>query len=55
MLTDEGDRYVTKGGAPPPGIPTTLHASLMAELDRLSSVREVAQIAATLRPILMNL
>ena len=48
MLADEGDRYVIKGGAPPPGIPTTLHASLMARLDRLSSVREVAQIAATL-------
>src|SRR5205823_11658889 len=30
------------------GIPTTLHDSLMARLDRLSSVRRVAQIGAAI-------
>jgi predicted ATPase len=29
-------------------VPTTLHASLLARLDRLAPTREVAQIAATL-------
>ena len=32
----------------PVAIPTSLHASLLARLDRLAPVREVAQIAAAL-------
>jgi predicted ATPase/class 3 adenylate cyclase len=46
-LTETADRY-TVGTLPPLTIPTTLHASLLARLDRLAPVREVAQIAATL-------
>ena len=38
----------TSGTLPPLAIPTTLQASLLARLDRLAPVREVAQIAATL-------
>jgi predicted ATPase len=48
MLTDAGDRYTLAGTLPSLAIPTTLHASLMARLDRLASVREVAQIGAAL-------
>jgi predicted ATPase len=37
-----------ESGVPLVGIPTTLHDSLMARLDRLSSVRRVAQIGAAI-------
>ena len=33
---------------PPLAIPTTLHDSLMARLDRLAQVKEVAQTAAVI-------
>jgi class 3 adenylate cyclase/predicted ATPase len=46
LLREEADRYVLDGPLPPFAIPTTLHASLMARLDRLASVRHVAQIGA---------
>ena len=36
------------GALPPLAIPTTLHASLLARLDRLASVRLVAQIGAAI-------
>ena len=48
MLTDAGDRYTAAGPMPALAIPTTLHASLLARLDRLAPVREVAQIGAAL-------
>jgi predicted ATPase len=43
---EERDHYALDGGLPPPAIPTSLQASLMARLDRLGSVRHVAQIGA---------
>src|SRR4029077_2336612 len=46
FLGDAGDRYVLAGPLPPLAIPATLHDSLMARLDRLAPVKEVAQIAA---------
>ena len=46
LLRDLGDRYVVAGPLPPFAIPATLHDSLMARLDRSSSVKEIAQIAA---------
>ncbi|WP_271553242.1 adenylate/guanylate cyclase domain-containing protein [Bradyrhizobium sp. CCBAU 45394] len=46
MLIDMGDRYTMAGPLPSLAIPTTLHDSLMARLDRLAPVKEVAQIAA---------
>src|SRR5262245_34226083 len=48
LLTDAGDRYTVAGSVPPLAIPTTLHGSLLARLDHLAPVREVAQIAAAL-------
>jgi predicted ATPase/class 3 adenylate cyclase len=48
LLRDQGDCYVLTGALPPLAIPATLHDSLMARLDRLSPIKEVAQIGATL-------
>jgi class 3 adenylate cyclase/predicted ATPase len=48
LLREEGDRYILDGALPPFAIPTTLHDSLMARLDRLASVRLVAQIGAAI-------
>jgi class 3 adenylate cyclase/tetratricopeptide (TPR) repeat protein len=48
LLEDRGDRYVATGPVAPLAIPTSLHASLLARLDRLAPTREVAQIAAAL-------
>ena len=46
LLTDAGDHYELTGPLPPLAIPSTLHNSLMARLDRLAPVKEVAQIGA---------
>lgn len=46
LLTEEPNRYVASGPLPEVAIPTTLYDSLMARLDRLGPVKEVAQIAA---------
>jgi class 3 adenylate cyclase/predicted ATPase len=48
LLREEANRYVLDGALPPLAIPTTLHDSLMARLDRLASVRHVAQIGAAI-------
>jgi predicted ATPase len=48
LLHEEADRYVLDGALPPFAIPTTLHASLLARLDRLASVRLMAQIGAAI-------
>src|ERR1700730_4383527 len=48
LLREESNRYVLDGALPPFAIPTTLHDSLMARLDRLASVRLVAQIGAAI-------
>jgi predicted ATPase len=48
LLREEGDCYVLNRALPPFAIPTTLHASLLARLDRLASVRRVAQIGAAI-------
>ena len=46
LLNDCGDRYELSGPLPPLAIPSTLRDSLMARLDRLAPIREVAQIGA---------
>ena len=46
LLRDQGDCYELAGPLPPLAIPATLQDSLMARLDRLASVKELAQIAA---------
>jgi class 3 adenylate cyclase len=48
VLTDAGDRYTMAGPVPALAIPASLEASLLARLDRLAPVREVAQIGAAL-------
>jgi len=48
MLTDAGDRYTAAGPVRALAIPASLEASLLARLDRLAPVREVAQIGAAL-------
>lgn len=45
-LTEEGDRLVLDGPLNTIAIPATLHDSLMARLDRLQPIKEVAQTAA---------
>jgi class 3 adenylate cyclase/DNA-binding response OmpR family regulator/predicted ATPase len=48
LLQDTGERYVAAGTMPALAIPTTLLGSLTARLDRLGSVREIAQIGAAI-------
>jgi len=48
LVRDEGSEYVLTGPLPALAIPTTLHDSLMARLDRLAPIREVVQIGAAL-------
>jgi len=48
LLREARDRYVLDRALPPFAIPTSLHDSLMARLDRLASVRLVAQIGAAI-------
>jgi predicted ATPase len=48
LLREDSDRYVLDAALPPFAIPTSLHDSLMARLDRLASVRQVAQIGAAI-------
>jgi TOMM system kinase/cyclase fusion protein len=47
-LHEREDHYELIGPLPSLAIPTTLHDSLMARLDRLAPVKEVAQLGATL-------
>jgi class 3 adenylate cyclase/predicted ATPase len=48
LVREAGGRYELTGPLPPLAIPATLHDSLMARLDRLATVREVAQLGSTL-------
>ena len=48
LLQEREDRYELTGPLPPLAIPTTLHDSLMARLDRLATVKALAQLGATL-------
>jgi class 3 adenylate cyclase/predicted ATPase len=48
LLADAGDRYALAGPIAPLAIPTSLHASLLARLDRLAPTRGIAQIGAAI-------
>jgi predicted ATPase/class 3 adenylate cyclase len=48
LLQEADDCYLLTGPMPPLAIPSTLHASLLARLDRLASVKDVAQIGAVM-------
>jgi class 3 adenylate cyclase/predicted ATPase len=48
LLREVGDHYELAGPLPSLAIPTTLHASLLARLDRLAAVKDIAQIGAVI-------
>jgi predicted ATPase len=48
LLVEDGEAYVLAGKLTPLAIPETLQDSLLARLDRLSPVKEVAQMAAAI-------
>jgi predicted ATPase len=48
MLQEQEHHYELTAPLPPLAIPTTLHDSLMARLDRLAAVKGLAQLGATL-------
>jgi predicted ATPase len=48
LVRAQGDRYELTGALPPLAIPATLQDSLMARLDRLAAVKDVAQVGAAL-------
>jgi predicted ATPase len=48
LLQEREERYELTGPLPPLAIPSTLHDSLMARLDRLATVKALAQLGATL-------
>ncbi|HEY5563944.1 MAG TPA: protein kinase, partial [Rhodothermia bacterium] len=48
ILQDRGDHYTLKGPIPEHAIPTTLHGSLIARLDRLADGKYLAEIGSVL-------
>jgi predicted ATPase len=48
LLREENGAYILASELTPLAIPSTLHDSLMARLDRLSPVKEIAQIGAAI-------
>ncbi len=48
LLEERRGRYELAGPLPPLAIPNTLHDSLMARLDRLSTIKGLAQLAAAI-------
>ena len=48
FVEEQRDRYVLRGQLPSAGIPASLQDSLLARLDRLAPIKEVAQFAAAI-------
>jgi class 3 adenylate cyclase/predicted ATPase len=48
LLKEEADHYTLIGPLPPLAIPSTLRDSLMARLDRLATVKEIALLASVI-------
>src|SRR5262249_58935434 len=48
LLREGEERYELTGPLPSLAIPATLHDSLMARLDRLATVKDIAQLGATI-------
>ena len=48
LVSEKNGQYELTGPLPPLAIPTTLHDSLMARLDRMQTAKEVAQLGAVL-------
>jgi class 3 adenylate cyclase/tetratricopeptide (TPR) repeat protein len=47
-LREEKGQYILSGSLPAPAVPSSLHDSLMARLDRLGAVKEIAQVGAAI-------
>lgn len=48
LLLEQADQYALNGPMPTNAVPSTLHDSLLARLDRLSVVKEVVQVGAAI-------
>jgi class 3 adenylate cyclase/tetratricopeptide (TPR) repeat protein len=48
LVVERADRYELTGPLPPLGIPATLQDSLMARIDQLASVKDIAQTGAAI-------
>jgi class 3 adenylate cyclase/predicted ATPase len=48
LVQEDASRYVLTGPLPPLAIPATLQDALMARLDRLAPIKDVAQLGATI-------
>jgi class 3 adenylate cyclase len=48
LVREDADRYLLTGSLPPLAIPASLQDALMARLDRLAAVKDVAQLGAVL-------
>jgi hypothetical protein len=48
LVREVNGHYELNGPLPPLAIPSTLQDSLMARLDRLATVRDIAQLGATI-------
>ena len=48
LLREENGTYVLASALTPLAIPSTLHNSLTARLDRLSPIKEIAQVGAAI-------
>ena len=48
LLTEDADAWRLDGPLPPLAIPSSLHNSFMARLDRMAPVKEVAQVGAAI-------
>lgn len=48
LLKQEGDQFIAAGPVSPQAIPMTLQETLTARLDRLSAVRDIAQLGAVI-------
>ena len=48
LLREQNGRFVCDGALPPRAVPTSLHGSLMARLDRLGPAKQIAQFGAAI-------
>jgi predicted ATPase/class 3 adenylate cyclase len=48
LLVEQADRFVLRGAMPPLAVPPSLQASFVARLDRLSTVKDIAQTGAAI-------
>ena len=54
LLREQNGRFVSDGALPPLAVPTSLHGSLMARLDRLGPAKQIAQFGAAPRALITS-